>query len=245
MRLPGADITYWLSPVGQSVKLIMGAFSLQSFKNLSWQDIRSHCRWIGLESFFLVALSAVVVAIAIVLQCVIELQKYHFHDLAGGIIAIGLLREIGPLTIGLAWCSRVAARVSDEAHAYIAHNSESEFAHKFVLSRYIAALLMSVPLASYGLVIGFLTGAFIAPLLSVSSTSAFLESAQRVIENKDLVAYFVKLILVFPFVTVFAACACGVLKGKSLRPTAVDAVTATFISGFVANLMVTIAMYCR
>lgn len=240
-----SDIIYWLSPVGQAVKLIIGAFSWQSIKNLSWHDIRSHCRWMGLESFFLVALSAVVVAIALVIQCVIELQKYRFHDLAGGIISIGLLREIGPLTVGLAWFSRIAARVNEEAHAYIADSGEREFARNFILSRYIAALLMSVPLATYGLVIGFFTGAFIAPLLSVSSTYTFMESAQRVIEDKDLLVYFVKLVVFFPFVTIFAACACAVLKRKSVRPEAVDAVTATFISTFVANLMVTTFMYCR
>lgn len=161
MRLPGAEIIDWLSPVGESVKLIIGAFSWQSFKNLSWREIRNHCRWMGLESFFLVALAAVGVAIALLIQCVIELHKYRLHDLAGAVISIGLLREIGPLTVGLAWCGRIGARISDEAHAYIANNSEQDFAHKFILPRYIAALMMAIPLAAYGLVIGFLTAAFL------------------------------------------------------------------------------------
>jgi len=245
MRLPGAEIIDWLAPLGQSVKLIIGAFSWRSITNLSWQEIRSHCQWMGLEAFHMVALSAVVVAIALVIQCVIELHKYHLHDLAGAVISIGLLREIGPLTVGLALCGRMAARVSEEAHAYIAHNSELEFAHKFILPRYIAALLMAVPLASYGLVIGFYTGALVAPLLSISSTNIFLESARRAIENRDILIYFLKVILFFPFVTIFAACACGLLKRKSLAPVAVDAVTATFIACFVTNLMITMIMYYR
>ena len=172
---PGAEIIEWLAPVGLSTRLIAGAFSWQSFKNLSWREIRGHCRWIGLESFGLVAVSAVVVAIALLIQCVIELEKFRMHDLAGALISMGLLREIGPLTVGLAWCGRIAHLVSEEARAYITHNSELEFAQRFILPRYIAALMMAVPLASYGLVIGFLTGAFFAPVLSVSTTGAFLE----------------------------------------------------------------------
>lgn len=72
---------------------------------------------------------------------------------------------------------------------------------------------------------------------------AFLESAQRAIENKDLAVFFMKLVLFFPFVTVFAVCACSVLKAKPVVRVAVDAVTATFISGFITNMVVTIIMY--
>lgn len=245
MRLPGADIIDCLAPLGTAVKLISGAFSWQSIKHLSWQDIRGHCRWMGLDSFNLVALSAVVVAIALLIQCIVELQKYRVHDLAGAVISIGLLREIGPLTIGLAWCARIAARISEEAFAAIANSTEREFAHTFILPRHIAALLMAVPLASYGLVIGFLTAAFVAPILSVSTTNDFLESAQRAIVNKDLIAYFLKLILVFPFVAVFAGSVSGLARTKSQAKIAGDAVTITFASGFMANLMVTIIMYCH
>ncbi len=102
---------------------------------------------------------------------------------------------------------------------------------------------MALPLAAYGLVIGFVTAAVVAPLLSVSSTNSFLESAQRAIENKDIAVFFLKLVLFFPFVAVFASCACSVLRAKPVTRVAVDAVTATFIGCFAANLMVTTVMY--
>ena len=242
-RLPGTELLDWLTPFGLSVRLLFSALSWPSIRNLSWREIRVHCRWMGLGSFYLVVLSAVVVAIALLLQLVIELQKYRIHDFAGGIISIGLLREIGPLTVGLAWCARIAARVSEDAHSFITHSSELELAQKFILPRCVAALLMALPLSTYGLVVGFLTAAFFAPILSVSSTNTFLESAQQVIENKDLIAYFAKLMFVFPFIAVLAGSACGMLKGRSCAPVAMDAVTATFISTFIANLMVTVAIF--
>jgi phospholipid/cholesterol/gamma-HCH transport system permease protein len=245
MRMPGAEIIDWLSPLGRSLRLIVGTFSWQSFKNLSWADIRYHCRWIGLESFYLVALSAVVVAIALLIQCVIELQKYRVHDLSGAIIAIGLLREIGPLTVGLAWAARVSARISEEALIAKDNNNEREFTQNFILPRYVAALLMATPLAAYGLIIGFITAALAAPLLSVSTTEAFLDSAQRAVENKDLIVYFLKVGIVLPFVSVFAGCNSGIVRGKSPGAISADAVTATFACSFMANLMVTILMYYR
>ena len=199
----------------------------------------------GLDSFYLVALAAVVVAIALLIQCVIELQKYRVHDLAGAIISIGLLREIGPLTVGLAWCARVSARISEEAYAFTANNTELGFAQHFILPRYIAALAMSLPLASYGLVIGFITAALMAPLLSVSTTNDFLESARKALENKDIIVYFLKLTLVFPLVAVFTGSVSGIAKRDDPTKIAADAVTVTFASAFIANLMVTIFMYYR
>jgi phospholipid/cholesterol/gamma-HCH transport system permease protein len=179
----------------------------------------------------------------LVIQLVIELPKYHIHDLAGGIIAIGLLREIGPLTVGLAWAGRIAARISEDAHTFIAHSSEIDFAQRFILPRYIAATLMAIPLSAYGLVIGFVTAAFVAPLLSVSSTNIFLDSAQQAVNSRDIFTYFLKLVFANPFVAVMAGSACGILKGRPARLVSIDAVTATVMSVFVANLMVTMIMY--
>ncbi len=197
----------------------------------------------GPESFHLVALAAVTVAIALTIQCVVELQKYQAEELSGAVISIGLLREIGPLTVSLAWCARVAARIAAEAQTYCDGGKNEEFAQQFVLPNYLATLAMSIPLGTYGLIIGFITGALVAPMLGVSSTSEFLHSARDGIQIRDIIVYFVKLILVNPTVGFFAGCAAGATTNHSNNAAPSNAVTATFIAGFFANLAVTYAAY--
>ena len=181
----------------------------------------------GQRSFHFVAFAAVFISIALTVQCVIEMQKYRAQDVSGAVIAIGLLRELGPLTVSLAWCARVSALLGFEASKFV--GSDSEFAHRFVFPNYLAALMVSVPLGAYGLLFGFLTAALVAPMLSVSSTADFLESAKIGIQDKDLFVYFLKLILINPTIGVFAGCSAGRLAAADpLAPVGANAVTATF-----------------
>ncbi|MBZ0185522.1 MAG: ABC transporter permease, partial [Candidatus Obscuribacterales bacterium] len=143
-RLPILEIIPWLVPVGLSVRLFAMCLSWSSLRSIPLNQLRGYCRWMGPGSFHFVAISALVIAIALTLQCVIELKKYQAEDLAGAAISIGLLRELGPLTISIAWCARVAALVSEEAKSMKSRfTTEREFAEKFVLPRYLAALISS------------------------------------------------------------------------------------------------------
>lgn len=243
--LPILDIPLWLAPLGLSIKLFFSAISPGAFRRVRGSEFRKYCRWMGEKSFHLVALAAVFVSIALTIECVIEMRKFGAQDLSGALISIGLLRELGPLTISLAWCARVSALTSNEARYYTGNNA-GEFGKTFVCTRYLAALATAFPLSAYGLVIGFVTGALVAPLLSVSSTSDFLESARQNIRNKDLFVYFFKLFLVNPTIGIFAGSAAGWYgRGTENRamPVEANAVTATFLVGYIANFMVTYAAY--
>lgn len=245
-RIPGLDIIEWMSPVGASVRLMFGLLSFEAFKNLDWAEMRKHCQWMGLQSFHFVSLSAALVAVALTIETVVELQKFQAQDLSGAAISVGLLREIGPLTISAGWCTMVAARIAEEAKAlYTEYGSDRDFSRGFILPRYICALAMSIPLGAYGLLFGFLTGAFFAPLIGVTSTADFLESARLMIHDKDIAVYFIKLVLVNPSVGVFAGAICGMAsKGRS-EPVAANAVLATLLGCFALNLFVTVAVYLQ
>lgn len=242
-RVPLMEVVPWFAPVGLAVRLLASALHLEAFQALKWSQMRPYMRWMGQRSFHLVALAAAAIGVALTIQCVIELNKYRAQDLSGAVISIGLLREVGPLTVSIAWCVRVASLIAEEARDNCAGMSEVAFARFFVLPRLLCALAMSIPLGGYGLVIGFVTGALSAPLLGVSSTNDFLESARQGIENRDLVVYFVKLILINPPIGVLAACAAGYTARGTNLPVASQAVTATFVACYMANLIVTMFIF--
>jgi len=242
-RLPGADIGRWLAPLGQAMVLALGTFSIESVSNFSWGEYRKACRWMGPGSFHLVALAAVFVASSLVIQLVVELKKYHAQDVIGAVISLGLLRGIGPLTVGLALCARIAAYIAKEAKPYKANDLRREFSKKFVLPRLLAALTVALPLAAYGLLIGFITSALVSVVIGGGSTNYFFQSARQAVHDKDIAAYFIKLAFAFPIIAVFAGCVSGLGQTDKGFSAAANAVTATFICGFFANLVITIALF--
>ena len=237
------DLIIWFGPVYRVLGLMAGALSLKSIANFSWPEYRRACVWMGLRSFHMVVLAAVFVASALVIQLIIELKKYKAEDLAGALISIGLLREIGPLVVGLAWCARVAAFVSEEAYSFKLDKSAKAFASEFILPRYLAAVTMAFPLVTYGLLIGFASAALVSPVMGGSSPNTFLHSATQAVHSKDFLAYFLKLVLINPTIAIFAACAAGLNLNSDSVSVAANAVTATYIVGFIANLAATVAIF--
>jgi ABC-type transporter Mla maintaining outer membrane lipid asymmetry permease subunit MlaE len=55
----------------------------------------------GEGSIPLVILSAAFISMALTSQAVLELQRFGAEDLARPLIAVGLLRELGPLTVSI------------------------------------------------------------------------------------------------------------------------------------------------
>ncbi|HEY9684014.1 MAG TPA: ABC transporter permease [Oculatellaceae cyanobacterium] len=231
----------WVAPVGQSARLAGQMLLPQNLLGINWGAFHSSLRWMGLGSLPLVGLSAMFVSMALTIQTVNEMDRFSAQDLSGAVISIGLLRELGALTVSVAWCARVCARLCGEAYDFRGLNAD--FVTQFALPKYLCALAMSVPLGGYGLVIGFITSALFAPTLGVSSTMDYLEGARLGIRDKDLVVYFVKLVLLNPTIGVFAGCAFGRFARGNRSEVVSNAVTAMFIASMFANLLFTYAVY--
>lgn len=234
-------ILAWFAPFGQAAQLAGQMLNPRNLLATQFNQFHSSLRWMGIESLPLVGLSAVFVSLALSIQTCIELQRFSAQDMAGMVISIGLLRELGPLTVSVAWCARVAARLSGEARDF--GGSSTDFVTQFALPKYLAALLMSIPLGAYGLVIGFATSALFAPYVGVASTQDYLSAAKPAIRDKDLLCYFVKLILINPTIGVFAGCVFGRYGRGGRSEVSSNAVTAMFIAAMFFNLVFTYAMY--
>jgi phospholipid/cholesterol/gamma-HCH transport system permease protein len=237
------DLFSWMGVVGRSLRLFAEAMRPSSFSAFDLTFFLSKCSWMGVQSLPLVTISAVFVSLTLTLQSVVEMRALRTQDLSGAVIAIGLLRELGPLTVSLFWSARVSAHLCEEGRQFGLDRSDSEYAARFVLPSYIAGLLMAVPLSAYGLVVGFGTAALFAPTLGVSSSNDFLETARLYIKNKDVFAYFWKLIFVNPSIAVLVGCAFARDSSQQQRYAAAHAVTATFICGVIANWIVTYILF--
>jgi phospholipid/cholesterol/gamma-HCH transport system permease protein len=233
----------WMQPLGRSTRLLFTAFHPRGLSRFDWRLFASKCVWLGPQSLPLVTISAIFISLTLTLQAVLEMRQLRTQDLSGAVIAIGLLRELGPITVSMAWAARVTAHLCAEGRDFGIDRSDSDYATYFVLPNLLAGLLMSIPLAAYGLVVGFTTAAIFAPTLGVSSTNDFLETSRLYIQNKDVMTYFVKLILINPTIAVLVGSAYGRDEGQSPRFAAANAVTTLFIAGFICNWLFTYAVF--
>ena len=242
-KRPGGGFGRWLNSLGMSVRLFFTTLSAKSIRSLSWDEFRYHCRWMGEGSIPLVILSAVFISLALTSQAVLELQRFGAEDLAGPLITLGLLRELGPLTVSVMWCCRVAAFIS--AEACTSPVDEKHYAEGFMLPRYLAALYCAVPLSVLGLVAGFCSAALYAPMLGVSSTTDFVEGARSTIRDKDVFVFFFKLLFVNPTIGVFVGCAAGRSHHTTPAFAVADAVMTVAVICAIANLAVSLAAYMQ
>lgn len=230
----------WLSSTGAAIRLFLSALSRRSFSQFSSEEFHYHLRWLALGGLALITWTAIFIACALATQTVLELRRFGAEDLAGAAIAIGLLRELGPLTVSLAWCARTAAFVSCSKREQFQYADQANNGLlPLICAIYVSGALLSV----YGLVIGFVAAALYAPFLGVSSSTDFLEAARSQISNKDVCIYFLKLNAANPTAAILAACAAASERNLTLPFIAASAVGTTFILGTFFNLVITLIAY--
>ncbi len=237
-----------LSNFGIAVKLFIISFSPGSWHSArhAGRVFRKYALWMGIYSFALVGLAAMSIGCALTLESVTELKTFGAEKLSGALISLGLMREMGPLTVSLAWCVRVSALISEETKYFRADfKSDKEFAQNYILPRYGTTMLMATCMGAYGLLIGFATATLVSPFFGVTSMLDFLDSARDTIKFKDIVVYFIKLIAVNPTIGFFMGITAGLNSYRHNSQPAPEAITMTFLYGYLANLMVTIAAFYR
>lgn len=233
----------WFEPLGIAARLVFTSLNPGVFLKFDWRYFRSCCVWMGPESLLSITIASLFVALALTLQAVTEMRYMRIQDLSGAVIAIGLLREIGPITVSLAWAARITAYLTAEGRETFARSTDDDYVAHFFLPSLVAGLCMGIPLSLYGLVIGYLSAAFFAPTLGVSSTNDFLEISRLYIQDKDVLTYFVKLDFVNPTIAVLVGCSYALTHYDSTRPVFAKAITALFITGFIANWICTYVVF--
>lgn len=237
-----------LSNFGIAVKLFIVCLSPGSWHSArhAGRVFRKYALWMGVYSFALVGLAAMSIGCALTLESVTELKAFQAEKLSGALISLGLMREMGPLTVSLAWCVRVSALISEETKFFRADfNSDKEFAQNYILPRYGTTMLMATCMGAYGLLIGFATAVLVSPFFGVTNMLDFLDSAHDAIKFKDIIVYFIKLIAVNPTIGFFMGITAGLNAYRTGSQPSPEAITMTFLYGYLANLMVTIAAFYK
>ena len=163
------------------------------------QDTLLEMYWIGTKAIKLIFFGGLFVGIILAIETGHQLDAFGAKTLVGRTVALGMIRELGPVIAGLLLAARTGAKnaseigamqLSEQIDAMRAFGTNA--IHKLVMPRTIAAVVMFLPLTLIGDVTGFVGGMIVTKLSLNVDTSFFWHSAINTLAYKDLVAGFVK-----------------------------------------------------
>lgn len=200
---------------------------------------------IGVESFNIVALTGSFTGMVFALQSYIGFQRVGGEQFIGAVVALGMVRELGPVLTGLMVTGRAGSaiaaeigtmRITEQIEALITLRINT-FQY-LVIPRIIAAVLVLPCLAAFSMIFGIVGGYFICTQILGLSPEDYKGSIRTFVELRDITGGLIKSAF-FGLILSWV----GTYKGFFTRGGARGVGTATTQSVVLASIMILIANY--
>ena len=207
---------------------------------------------IGIGSLPLALVTAAFIGMVFALQIAGEFVRFGAGKYVGGVMSIGMARELGPAVTGIVVSARVAAsmaaelgtmRVKEQIDALSAMGASP--VRYLVIPRFIAAALMLPLLTIMADIIGFGGGYIVATYLSKINPVQYMETAQRMLNLWDVYGGLTKTVI-FGMIIAVIACYKGLsTKGgaKGVGEATTSAVVTSLITLFIVNYFLSILFF--
>ncbi|MCY4543509.1 MAG: ABC transporter permease [Rhodobacteraceae bacterium] len=178
---------------------------------------------IGYNSIPIVGLTTLFTGGALALQVFSGGSRLNAEAAVPSIVAIGMVRELGPVLCGLMIAGRVGSaiaaevatmRVTDQIDALKTLSTNP--LNYLVAPRVAAATLVLPMLTAVGDVVGILGGYLVGTTRLGFSSSEYLGTTVRYLESGDIVSGLAKGAM-FGFIVAVCGCYCGLNAGKGAR----------------------------
>lgn len=171
---------------------------IDSFKD-NWQDTLKEMYLIGTKAFLLIVLGGLFTGIILAIEIGHQLELFGATTLIGRTVALGMVRELGPVITGLLLAARTGAKNSSELGAMqLSEQIDALRAfgispiQKLVIPRIVASLFMFLPLTLIADTSGILGGFLISNFTFNVDISFFWTSVFNALKMKDLFVGFLK-----------------------------------------------------
>lgn len=207
---------------------------------------------IGWLSLPVVGLTAIFTGGALALQIYAGGQRFSAEAVVPQIVAIGMVRELGPVLVGL----MVAARVTSSIAAEIATMKVTEQIDALVtlstnpmkyltVPRVLAGFLTVPLLVGIGDIIGIMGGFLVSTVQLGFNRATYIKNTLDFLENADVVSSLIKG-AVFGFIATLIGCYYGMNSGRGAQGVGgatKNAVAAASILILAANFVLTMVMF--
>jgi phospholipid/cholesterol/gamma-HCH transport system permease protein len=191
----------WVNDVGAAT-IFFAKASLQIFRRNQVSPILEQLSNIGAKTMGIVSLIGLFTGMVMALQIYYALAKFGAQGMLGSAVALGLIRELGPVMTAIMIIARAGSSMTAEIG--ILRISEQIDALQtmridplgYLISPRIAAAIISFPLLTalfdiLGIIGGYFTGVL---LLSVNS-GIYLDQIQAGVDTKDVMGGFLKALI--------------------------------------------------
>ncbi|HEV2748130.1 MAG TPA: ABC transporter permease [Allosphingosinicella sp.] len=208
-----------------------------------------HLGWYSLP---VVGLTAIFTGAALAQQIYVGGSRFNAQSTVPAIVVIGIVRELGPVLVGLMMAGRVSSamaaeigtmRVTEQLDALATLSTDP---YRFLIAPRLIAAVIALPLlVLVANVIGVLGGFILAVYKLGFNAAAYLETSRRYLEADDLVMSLVKA-AVFGFFIALMGCYHGFRShggAAGVGKATTNAVVSAFILILLSNLLITVAAF--
>lgn len=206
---------------------------------------------LGVDSLTIVSLTLLFTGVVFTLQTAHELIRFGAQSTVGGLIAIAIGRELGPVLVGVVCAGRVGAAITAEISTMKVTEQIDALrvmavspVDYLIVPRMLACMAVVPLLTVFGDLIGVLGGYIVAVYYSGISSYLFINSIDLFAEVKDLTGGMIKAVF---FGNVIAVLGCyyglncpegaeGV--GKATTKTVVSSIIVIFILNAVLTFFI-------
>ena len=187
----GKRVLFFLSQIGEAMLLLW--HTIQQLPKIQWKMTIEQMAHLGVNSLPILSLTMFFAGAVMTLQVSDVLIRYGAQGTVGGIMAIAMGRELGPVLVGVVLAGRVGAAITAElgtmkvteqidALCVMAVNPIGYL----VVPRVVACMIMVPILTFYGVLIGTGGGYLIATMVKGLAGMTYVDSIQIFAVVSDL-----------------------------------------------------------
>ncbi|MBX9770064.1 MAG: ABC transporter permease [Candidatus Obscuribacterales bacterium] len=215
---------------------------------IDWQECVRQAYFIGVNSFLVVGITSLFTGLAMSLQIAVQLVQFGGESEIGGVVALALIRQIGPITAARSVAGRVGSSIAAELTTM--NISEQIDALKvmridpiryLVVPRFVGAMAMMPVLSIYAMGIGIFAGMVIALVYADVSFGVFLDSVRSKVIDQDFYVHFLKA-FINAAIVIFYSCTIGLNTkggaadvGYAVTRSVVWSMTVMFIVNYIVT----------
>ena len=194
----GAGVIAWLGYVGEVVLLVWDTFR-QLKKRPRINHVIGQMAHLGVDSLPIVSLTLLFTGMVMTLQVAHEFVRFGAQATIGGVIAIAIGRELGPVLVGVVAAGRVGSAITAEISTMKVTEQIDALRvlainpiEYLIVPRMLACMMMVPVLTVFGDLIGVLGGWGVAVSHPEISTYLYVDSIENFVSMHDVTGGLIK-----------------------------------------------------
>lgn len=187
------------SAIGDFTQFLAHAIKILFTTPLKMGQIRTQIMHVGVESSPIIILTGSFTGLALALQSYVGFSRFGAESFIGGVVAMGMMRELGPVLAGLMITARAGSAMAAElATMNITEQIDAlktlriDPYQYLIIPRLLAGIIVTPCLALFSMLFGIAAGYFFCTHMLELNSEIYFASIRNFIELSDMTVGLIK-----------------------------------------------------